>query len=113
MTVSEAAFLDTVLMSEDCKAGLTFGHITGGKAYDGAQRLVTEKVDGNYANTFACTASSDHLPFMMLYDAATRHGYFFGWDYLGPWAAPLGATGRFGLSLPLGPRRIHADAKAR
>jgi hypothetical protein len=92
VTVSEAAFLDMTLMSEDCKAGLTFGHITGGKAYDGAQRLVTEKVASDYANTFACTASSDHLPFMILYDEAARHGFFFGWDYLGPWAAPLGAA---------------------
>ena len=93
ITVSEAGFLDMVLMSKDCKAGgLTFGHITGGKAYDGSQRLVTEKVAADYANTFACSASSDHLPFMMLYDEAARHGFFFGWDYLGPWAAPLGAA---------------------
>ncbi|MHB8971717.1 MAG: hypothetical protein ACYC3X_17085 [Pirellulaceae bacterium] len=91
--VSDVAFLDTVLMGEDCKAGLTLGHFTGGKAYDGAQRLVTERVACDYAHTFASTASSDHLPFMMLYDAATRHGFFFGWDYLGPWAAPLGAAG--------------------
>ena len=112
VTVSEASFLDAVLMSETCKTGMTFGHITGGKAYDGAQRLVTEKVDGSYANTFACTASSDHLPFMMLYDAATRHGYFFGWDYLGPWAAPLGAAGGTPFHCASGPRRLRADAAA-
>ncbi len=92
ITVSDAGFLDMRLMGEDCKAGLTFSHFTGGKAYDGAQRLVTEKVGADYANTFASTASSDHLPFMMLYDEAARHGYFFGWDYLGPWSAPLGAA---------------------
>jgi hypothetical protein len=91
-TVSDASFLDMLLMSEDCKAGLTLGHITGGKAYDGAQRLVTENVAAGYANTFASTASSDYLPFMMLFNDAARHGLFFGWDYLGPWAAPLGAA---------------------
>ncbi len=91
ITVSDASFLDTVLMGETCRTGMTFGHITGGKAYDGAQRLVREEVDSGYANTFACTASSDHLPFMMFYDAAARHGYFFGWDYLGPWSAAVGA----------------------
>jgi len=92
LDLSRATFLDMVVMSEDCKADLTLGHFTGGKAYEGAQRLVTEKVDENYANTFASTASSDHLPFMMLYQEAARHGFFFGWDYLGPWTAPLGAT---------------------
>lgn len=90
--VSDASFLDMLLLGEDCKAGLTFGHLTGGKAYDGSQRLVTEKVTSAYANTFASTGSSDHLPFMMLFDESARHGFFWGWDYLGPWAAPLGAA---------------------
>jgi hypothetical protein len=91
MTISDASFLDMRMMSEDCTAGLTFSHFTGGKAYDGAQRLVTTKVGADYAKTFASTASSDHLPFMMLYDEPARHGIFFSWDYLGPWSAPLGA----------------------
>lgn len=92
ITLSDPTFLDALAMTEDVGNGLSFGYFTGGAASQGSQRLIVESVDGKYSREFASCGSAAHLPLMVLFDRAKRHGVTMGWDYLGPWKAAIGAV---------------------
>lgn len=92
VTLKNPFFFTTTVLGETAKTGLEFSHFTGAYHLADSQQLVTKKVDTNYAHEFSSPyAAQNHMPLMMLSPVGDGHGLFFGWDYLGPWAAPMGA----------------------
>ena len=85
-------FFTTTVMSNSAQAGLELSHFTGAFHMPDSQRLVTQKVGADYAHEYSSPyAAMNHMPLMILSPAGAGHGLFFGWDYLGPWSAPMGA----------------------
>ena len=98
LAISDPTFLDASVVRDDTTGGLSLGYFTGGAA-GGDQRLILEPVDGKYSRTFATCGSAAHMPLMILFDEKNRHGLTMGWDYCGPWAAPVGNTSGDGFHL--------------
>ncbi len=85
-------FFTTTVLSSAAHSGLTLVHFTGGYHLPDSQRLVTLQVDADYAHEFSSPYGAiNHMPLMILSPEGASHGLFFGWDYLGPWSAPLGS----------------------
>ncbi len=85
-------FFTTTVLSDAVESEVELSHFTGAYHMPDSQRLVTQKVGVDYAHEYSSPyAGMNHMPLMILSPAGTGHGLFFGWDYLGPWSAPMGA----------------------
>ena len=92
LETTDSYFLSMLLRLRDEKGGLSLGYFTGAFHFADSQRLVVEQVNDAYARTFESPyAGVGHMPLMALFATEDHHGCFWGWDYLGPWAAPIGA----------------------
>ncbi len=103
-------FFTTTVLSNSARAGLELSHFSGAYHKPDSQRLLTQKVGADYAHEYSSPyAAMNHMPLMILSPAGAGHGLFFGWDYLGPWSAPMGAFEGSDFHCGLRLDRYHRD----